>query len=100
MTSRSERNSCRKQRNTVSMSSSWVMPPTEVSMSASLASCVELTTNETSTVTTKMPIGQPNAMGRQRTSGLSSSATTSETITMASTSREGSSGTGSGIGRA
>jgi hypothetical protein len=55
-------------------------------------------TNETSTVTSRMAMGHPNATGRQRTSGFTSRATMRATSTITRTSRYGSSWNGSGIG--
>ena len=69
------------------MSTSWVMPPMAVSTSPAFASSMPLTTNEMTTVTSRIAIGTPNATGRHRKSGFVRSATTRATSTMISTSR-------------
>ena len=98
ITSRSDRMSSRKAKKTESISRSCVMPPIAVSTSPSFASRMPFATNETSTVTSRMAMGHPNATGRQRTSGFTSRATMRATSTITSTSRYGSSWNGSGIG--
>ncbi len=87
ITSRSDRRSCRKQKNTASISRNWVTPPIAVSTSPSFASLMPFATNETSTVTSRIAMGHPNATGRHRISGLMMNATMSATITITSTRR-------------